>query len=60
MSNREILNWWDNLGIVKCINLREKYEYGNFAVLDVDDYRDIYNKDCVGKWTLMVIINYRW
>lgn len=49
MSNQEILNWWDNLGIVKCINLREKYGYSMFAVLDVDDYRNIYNKECVGK-----------
>ena len=48
MSNRDILNWWDNLGIVKCINLREKYKYDS-AVLDVDDYREIYNKECVGK-----------
>ena len=42
MSNRDILNWWDNLGIAKCINLREKYGYSEFAALDVDDYRDIY------------------
>jgi hypothetical protein len=48
MNNREILNWWDNLGIVNCISLREKYGYGDFTVLDVDDYRDIYNKECVG------------
>jgi hypothetical protein len=45
MSNKKILNWWDNLGIVKCINLREKYEYSKFAVLDINDYRDIYNKE---------------
>ncbi len=49
MSNRDILNWWDNLGIVKCIDLREKYGYSEFAVLDVDDYKKKYDQECVEK-----------
>ena len=29
--------------------IREKYGYSDFAVLDVDDYRHIHSKECVGK-----------
>ena len=45
MDNKEILNWWDTQGIVKCVTLREKYGYSNNAVLDVDDYRLIHNSE---------------
>jgi len=45
MTNKEILKWWDTLEIVKCVNLREKYGYSNNDVLDVDDYRLIYESE---------------
>lgn len=45
MSNREILNWWDSLGIVERISLREKYNYSSGSALDVDDYRFIYKHE---------------
>jgi len=43
MDNKEILKWWDAQGMVKCASLRQKYAYSNSAVLDVDDYRIIYD-----------------
>lgn len=45
MTNREILEWWDSIGIVEAVRLREKYGYSNYATLDVDDYRLIYNAE---------------
>lgn len=45
MTNREIIEWWDSKTITERVTLRLKYNFNVNAVLDVDDYRIIYEAE---------------
>ena len=47
MSNKEILNWWDSMPIIENVKLREKYGVRDKQVMDVDDYRFIYESETI-------------